>query len=218
MKTPKKSNDITAHKLMILLASMLFLIFALTVGAFIFAHKKLTSVADEVAQVTTQAVESRTKVQQLQQTEKELDKYTDEIDRAAKIVAESQSYQYQDQIINDITDYANRADINITSFSFSENSTGATTTPSPAPTAAPGGAGESIQSPTGTTGGSAPKSTSVVVNLDTEVPYNNLLRFMSLIERNLTKMQIANVTLSKASGENQNAVSSQSLNLEVYIR
>ena len=198
-------RPLTAHTLMLLLTVGMLGIFAVSVVGFFFAQNYLATHASEVSQVSSEAEASRTRVQQLQQTEKELEKYSEAIDRAAKIVAESKSYEYQDQIINDLTNYANRAGVDITSFSFNDGvaaGTGATTAPTTTPTPAAGDL----------------KTTSVVVNLKPDVPYTNVLTLLSLIENNLTKMQIANVDLTKSEQGAPNAVTLQSLNLEVYIK
>lgn len=192
------------------MTALLFVIFIATTAGFIYFRGTLEKYADEISTVSSEAESTRSRVQQLQKTEIELKKHSVAIDRAARIVAESKSYQYQNQIINDITNYAERADVSITSFTFGD----ASNTPSaPAPAAAP-----PISNPQGPApGGAAPKSTTVTINLGDSVPYENLLNFLTMIEKNLTKMQIANVSLSKSSDGDANEVSLQSLNLEVYV-
>lgn len=203
-------RTLTAHTLMLLLATAMIGIFAMSVIGFVFMQNYLAKRASEVSRVAGEAEASRTRVQQLQQTEKELEKYTGAIDRTAKIVAESKSYEYQDQIISDITNYATRAGVGITSFAFNDASAPSTT----------GSAQATPQAPVTTAAPAANglKTTSVVVNLKPNVPYNNVLNLLSLIENNLTKMQIESVALTKSEEGDPNAVSLQSLNLEVYIK
>lgn len=203
-------RSLTAHTLMLLLATGTLAIFAASVIGFFFTQNYLARHASEVSRVASEAEASRTRVQQLQQTEKELERYTGAIDRTAKIVAESKSYEYQDQIINDITNYANRAGVGITSFAFNDASAPSATGSAPTATQAPAAST--------TPAASGLKTTSVIVNLKPDVPYNNVLNLLSLVENNLTKMQIADIALTKSEEGDPNAVSLQSLNLEVYIK
>ena len=218
----KRNRGMTATKLRILLTTCLVLIFALAVAGFLYARTHISNYSSEVSAKSSEAEASRSRVQELQQTERELDERTEVRERAEQIVAESKSYQYQDQIVRDITSYASKAGITINGFSFSAaDSTGtAGATPAPAPVAeAPIGAEPGIE-------GAAPlaapapalKSTAVVINIDSDVNYKNLLQFMTMIEQNLTKMQIANISLSRSSEGGAESVSTQALNLEVYIR
>lgn len=209
----KDKNQFTAHTLMIIMTALLFVIFIATIAGFIYFRGTLEKYADEISTVSSEAESTQSRVQQLQKTEIELKKHSVAIDRAARIVAESKSYQYQNQIINDITNYAERADVSITSFTFGDASN-APTAPVAPPTAAP-----PVANPQGpATAGAAPKSTTVTINLGDSVPYENLLNFLTMIEKNLTKMQIANVSLSKSSDGDANEVALQSLNLEVYVK
>ncbi len=207
-------KPLSAYKLMVLLWIALLAVFALAVGGFIFTRSNITKYATEVSAVASEAQSSKDRVKQLKQTEEELAKYTETIDRAANIVAESKSYQYQDQIIRDLTNYATRAGIRINSFTFSDaaSSAGGTATPAPA---AGGQASAPAAAPAPSSG---LKSTSVVINLSGDVPYKNLLTFLSLVEQNLTKMQIANISLTKSQDSDSGNVSLQTLNLEVYVR
>lgn len=215
-----KEQKLTAHKLMVVFVVLLILIFVATVAGFIYFRSNLEKFADDVSTISGQAESTRSRIQQLQQTESELKKHSEAIDRAASIVSESKSYEYQDQIIRDITNYAGRAGVTITSFNFpSSASTGTTPAPAATPMPAPAaGADSPAPAPSGTSAAAAPKSITVVINLGESVPYASLLNFISMIEHNLTKMQIANVSLTKASDEDSENVSLQSLNLEVYVK
>lgn len=128
--------------------------------------------------------------------------------KAEQIVADSQSYQYQNQIINDLTEYANQAGISITSFTFQETTDGGTTTSSSSNSAS--------SAPTDTQKASSGlKSIPVSIQLGEGVKYENLLHFVYLIEQNLTRMQLSEISFSGGDGSSAGA---QTLNLEVYIR
>jgi hypothetical protein len=195
---------LTATRLRIILAISLLLIEGLASLFVANADRTLKAYASEVSQVRANANASQNNVQTLRKIQKELLLYKDTIARTNEIVADSQSYQYQDQIITDLNDYAKRADITLTNLDFlAVTPTGTTTTPTtPAPT---GGA----PVPTGV------KTTSVSVTIKNPVEYDKLLRFIKSIEQNLTKMQISRIGLSK---DSSGSVTSEVLTIEVYIR
>lgn len=163
-----------------------------------FALSLLGSLATDVSHTTVDATASENNLQNLQQVQQTLANEKDVIQRASNIVADSQSYQYQDQILTDLKAFAGQAGIVITNLDFSAASTSKTATP------------------TASTAPSGVKSTSVSVTLKNPVNYVNFLKFIKSIEQNLTKMQISKIALSKsASGSD---VSSETLIIEVYIR
>jgi hypothetical protein len=159
--------------------------------------------AIDVSHVVVDADASQSNIQTLQKIQKELASQKDVIARAGDIVADSQSYQYQNQIIGDLNDYARKAGINITNIDFvaaaptTAPSAGATTTPT-------------VIAPAGV------KSTSVSITLQNPVPYDSMLHFIYSIEQNLTKMQISKVGLAK--GSTGSAVASEVLTIQVYIK
>ncbi|HEU5121483.1 MAG TPA: hypothetical protein VFT59_01445, partial [Candidatus Saccharimonadales bacterium] len=157
--------------------------------------------AIETGKKQAEALASQSDVQTLQQIQAQLLEDESIVERARSIVADSQSYQYQDQIIKDITDYATRAGIGISNIDFS-----ATTTAAPSGTASQQ---QTAPAPTGV------KSSSVSVTIKNPVDYNALLRFIHSIEQNLTKMQISGVGISKETTGN---VTSDALVIEVFVR
>lgn len=205
MATAKK---ITATKLRIILSVIIFLIAAMSIAGFAFLSGSLKHYADEVSKINGEAQASDTNIQSLQKTQAELEKYKDTAVRAQSIVSESASYQYQDQITRDLNNYAAQAGLAITGFTFDATATTAApaaptpgTAATPGPTAAPAGL----------------NSKTVTIQLESSVPYKSLLTFMNMIEGNLTKMQIAKVTLSKSSDNDEN-VAGQTLAIEVYVK
>jgi len=193
----KRNKPMTATKLRLYLSISLFMIVLLAVAALYFVNDKLQTYATEISQVAAQAQESQNNVQSLQRIQQELASNKSVIERTRDIVADSKSYQYQDQIIKDLNDYAQQSGITITNMDFT--ATASTTAPTTSTTSAPTGV----------------KSTSVSVTLKSPVDYISLLRFIRSIEQNLTKMQVSRVSLSKS--EN-NQVTSEALTIEVYIR
>lgn len=204
-----KSKPVTASTLRLILFTLLFgvaIITSLTIKYVI--DSQLRPFAIDVSHTIVDANSSQDNVQKLQKIQKSLIENQDAISRASSIVADSQSYQYQDQIITDINDYATQAGISITNIDFTSG----------AASSSSGGGGssstsKSVVSPTPAPSGV--KSTSISVTMRNPVNYNSFLRFLKSIEQNLTKMQISRIGLSKSS---DGTISSDVLTIEVYVR
>ncbi|MNH58560.1 hypothetical protein D3C85_1048120 [compost metagenome] len=206
MATAKK---MTASNLRIILSVIIFLITGVSIGGFLLLTGSLKDYASEVSKTNGEAQASETNIQSLQKTQTELEKYKETAKRAQNIVSESASYQYQDQITRDLNSYAAQAGIAITGFTFDAVAT-ATTPATPGTT----GTGTTPPAPSAPAG---LNSRTVTIQLESSVSYKSLLTFMNMIEENLTKMQIAKVTLAKSSDNNQN-VAGQTLAIEVYVK
>lgn len=130
-----------------------------------------------------------------QHLKKVLAQNQDNINRAAAIVADTKYYQYQDQIVQDITSYATAANLTVLGFNFASP-----TASTPTKQTVPG-----------------VKTTTAVVSLASPIPYTSYLKFLKLVERNLTKMQVVQLDITgdaKIPGD----VNSQSVTIEVYTR
>lgn len=193
-------RQLTATTVRIILSASLLVITGIGVTIFSLAHSNLQQVATDVSHVVVDSDASQNNLTTLETVKKTLAVNQDVIVRASDIVADSQSYQYQDQIVTDIGGYANRAGIGITNIDFSAAKATAPSSPTAATPAAPLGV----------------KTTSVSVTLKNPVDYNSLLRFIESIEQNLTKMQISKVSLSRSTAGNE--ITSDILTIEVYIR
>lgn len=196
-----RRRKITATTLRTILSLSLLLIIILAAGAFSVANNQLQHLATDVSHATADASASRTTITTLQQLQETLDENREIIERASNIVAESQSYQYQDQIIQDLNNYAAAAGLTLTNFNFAAQDDTTTTQE--------GETTQNIPPPSGI------NSTIVSVTIQNPINYDNLLRFFYAIEQNLTKMQITNIALTAGDG---NDVSSDALTIEVYIR
>ncbi len=200
-----KSLSLTATNLRLILSVSLFLVTILAAIGFYFVNQSLRDVAVDVSHSVIDANASDNNLQTLQKIQRDLTTTKEIVERADSIVADSQSYQYQNQIITDLNDYAKRANITITNMDFATTAQGGAaktpTTSAPAPATTPPPAGV--------------KSSSVSVTLKNPINYTNLLRFIKSIEQNLTKMQISRVTLSKDSA---GGISSEAFTIEVYVR
>ena len=206
-----KKFTLTATNLRIILAVSLVVITAIGAGGFTLAYNWLDGFAADASTVASQAAASESELQELSQTEKMLKTQHHAVERASKIAAESKSYQYQDQIINDLNDFARKAGITISDITFADDN-------------AKGGSSSSSSS-SNKTGTSLPaiaglKATTASVTVKNPVEYRKLLTFMYLVEQSLTKMRIANVDLSRSTAQGQapDSITSNTLTIEVYLR
>jgi len=206
-----KKFTLTAINLRIILAVSLVAITAIGAGGFALAYNWLDGFAADASTVASHAAASESELQELSQTEKMLKTQHHAVERASKIAAESKSYQYQDQIINDLNDFARKAGITISDITFADDN-------------AKGGSSSSSSS-SSKTGTSLPaiaglKATTASVTVKNPVEYRKLLTFMYLVEQSLTKMRIANVDLSRSTAQGQapDSITSNTLTIEVYLR
>ena len=186
----------------IVLSLLLLIILSAMVGLVIFAYSFLSKTSEEVGKMQTEATAVDAKIQSLLASKSQLDRNSDTVKKAKNIVSESKLYQYQNQIIQDLNTYADRAGIPIKSFSFqNEPTTSAKTATSSKQTST---------SPAGV------KSTFVSIQLGDHIDYTKFLHFLSLIEKNVTRMQLLGVSISR--GANNHEISIQSLEVKVYTR
>ena len=186
----------------IVLSLLLLIILSAMVGLVIFVYSFLSKTSEEVGKMQTEATAVDAKIQSLLASKSQLDRNSDTVKKAKNIVSESKLYQYQNQIIQDLNTYADRAGIPIKSFSFqNEPTTSAKTATSSKQTST---------SPAGV------KSTFVSIQLGDHIDYTKFLHFLSLIEKNVTRMQLSGVSISR--GANNHEISIQSLEVKVYTR
>lgn len=216
------TNPLTksAVRFRLVMTVVLILLCVLVVALATVGVRRLDRYAKEVSTVVYEADTSEEKLNNIRRMSAELDRQQDVAARARQIVAESKSYQYQDVIIADLQAMAARAGLRITNFDFTAGTAAGTTGAAPAPAAGSSAPAASAPPATGApaaTPGSSLKSTTVNITLDGEMEYRQLLNFIHYIEQNVTKMQIASVTMSR-SGDNGSKVTTDSLTIEVYIR
>ena len=200
-----KKRQLTATGLRLILTIGLFGVAAIGIAVFSIADKMLRNTATATSHSVADASASQNNLQNLQKLQQDLIQKQDVVQRAASIVADSKSYEYQNQIINDLNDYASRAGLSIVSINFDTGAASGTTKPG-GPSATP--------APTTVVGGV--KSTSASITLKNPVDYVSMLKFIKSIEQNLTKMQISSIGLSQ--GADGKGVTSDTLNIEVYIK
>lgn len=217
--------SIDAVKLRLVLLVAMVLIVVVSIGVFQFAYSQLKNTAKDVSAKAAEAAASQNEIERLQQVQRKLEENKDIANKVAGIVAESKSYKYQNQIVNDLNDFANRSGIKITGIDFtqqdsasqasgSSSSEGAgAATASPESGAADLSGGSGATADPSATPTSSLKTITATITIESPLNYTSFLRFINSIEQNLTKMQIQNLSLVSSDG-----LSSESLTIEVYTR
>lgn len=136
---------------------------------------------------------SRTELQRAKSLQTYLDQNKAIVEKTNTVVSETKTYQYQNQIVNDIESYASRAGVTILGYAFPQDTTAAKPD---------------------TTG---LKSVSAILTMQTPVNYTSYLRFLKYIEQNITKMQITDLSLAP-DPDNPNTILNTSITLKVYVR
>ncbi len=142
---------------------------------------------------------------------KKLNQKRDVAEKARKIVADSQSYSYQDVIVRDLDNLAKKSGIRIIRYDF-VNAGNKKTKPgadrkneTPKPKPVKGSSDSSL------------KTVSVNVSIEGPVSYYKLLRFINYIEQNSTKMQLSGVSIY-GNNSNRDKINTEMLTIEVYVR
>ncbi len=196
-------KGLTPTKLRVILISLIVLSIALCAVGFWFFRNQLVTYAEEVQTANTVASASSDDIVKLQTLQKQLADDAVAVTRAKNIVADSQYYEYQNQIINDITTYAKKSKVSITGFTFTDSST-----PSGASAAK---TSQATVAPTGL------KSTTASITIKNPVAYTDILKFIHSIELNLTKMQLSGISMT-GSTTTPTEVTINPITIEVYTR
>ena len=197
-----KQRTLTPSIARAILAGALLLMTATGIGIFVFGQQQLSAVAEETRKSTTDAESSSNELQALTTLKNRLKEQDKDVERAAKIVSITKNYSYQDQVVQDLVNYANASGVVIKSIDFSANNSSAASKSTNAATI--------TKAPTGT------KSISATVTLNTPVAYDSLRDFIYRIEKNLFQMQISNLTLS--SNKDTGGIVVDALTVTAYVR
>lgn len=191
-----------AVTLRLILSASLIVYVGLTIPVYIFASQLLADEMTKTDHVKIEAKISASDIERLKSLKSEMEKNATTVQRAEQVIAQSKEYQYQNQIIDDIYTYANRAGIEVTGYTFDD----------PTLTAAK-------KSPTDTAAIAIKgvRATNATIALRTPIAYTQFLTFLQLIESNLTKMQVTGVNIS-TDPENPNNVINPTVGLIIYTR
>lgn len=206
-----KDKNLKATTFRLILISILTVAILASIAATYFGQSFLRANSESVIQAVSTEFSSKNRLEQLQKAEEELKKHSESIVKSKQIASSGEGFAYQQQLIDDINRYAARAGITVTGYSFSEGGASgavAQATPTPAAPAAPGaGAG----------GPAGMSKVSVSVSFVSPIDYNTLMRFLTILETSLPKINAQSIQINR-SESNPNEVNMSSLNLEVYIK
>lgn len=224
-RTKAQKAAFTATRMRMVLIGALTLVLLVMSAGFYLAYSALKTTAANVADVQSAAASVDADLRNLVKLESDMKRYADVVEKTQNIVPDSIKYMYQDQIIKDMTAMAGNAGVTVTAFDFGTSSADGTansgTAPPTATIPAPGADGSTDVTTTPETTEAAPAAAapaiqSIFISISLrDTTYENLLRFIYLIENNVSRMQISQLTLSP--GTNGMA-SIDALEVEMYVR
>ncbi len=189
-----KTKGLTAQKVTWVLIGLMLLGMAGIIGGSWYLQGILSSKVLETTRTKSLAGQSGENLQKAQLLKSYLARNDDQVKKTALIVADTTFYQYQNQIVEDLTQYANAAGVSIIGFDFPQSISTAI-----------------IDKTTGL------KSLTATITLKGPTPYQGYLTFLKLIEQNLTKMQITDVALVPDQS-NLNMITDPTVGIEVYVK
>lgn len=194
-----KSSSFNAVWLQYVLIAGLIVIVSGIVGIFVLSQQILKSKAVSTDHYGIDAELAQEQIVRLQYIERILAENKAEVDKASLIVANITQYEYQDQVINDITSYAAQNGLDILGFDFGAKPGVTTNATPPLP------------------GSTTQQRTTVTVRLDNNISYTSFLKFLQSIESNVTKMQLTGISLQPSSID-PNLILGPVIELEVYLK
>jgi hypothetical protein len=200
----KQKHRFTAVAAERMFGAVIVLLLVGLVADFIFVTDFLKSEAAKTEVLHKQSDATDSDITKLKSADEWMKKNEKTIERTSAIVAESKLYQYQNQIIEDLDSYGAKAGTQILGYSFSSpgvaGAAPASATPAPTTAAAPpqpatAPAGSSA-TPGTTKAPSNVNSTTVNISFGEKIRYQNFLNLLSLLEQNVTRMQVTQISLS----------------------
>lgn len=193
-----KSLRLSSIVMQYLLIATGVIIIALIIAIFYFAQALMTEKAVATDHAKTDAELASQELINLQSLQKLLAESQPTIEKTRRIVAESQQYNFQDQVIRDVTEYAQQNGVGILGFDFG---------------AKPGSVAATSSNPNT----KSQQKTIVTVKLDNNLRYDAFLRFIRSIENNITKMQLTGIQIQPVPTD-PSMILGPSIELEVFIR
>lgn len=203
-----------ARILRIIMLIIMLLLLIGGISGFVFVINMLEQYATQTSKLEAKANAGEINISKLRSLEARLITEQTNVAKAHSIVAESQTYQYQNEVIDDLNEYANESNVSIIGYSFN------TSAEAPSSSTPATGNSSTLTPGSSSTLPSGIKATSVTITLESPMPYSRALQFIQQIEQNVTKMQIEGVSLGRANADdpNDDKVELPSLQIQVYIR
>ena len=230
-----KEKSMSAVKLRLILVAALTLIILGHIGIPLLGQHLLQQNSQSVTEAVSHETSSRETLENLESAQRLLKEQAETVEKAKLLFADANSFNYQRQVIEDINAYAAMAGVGITGFTFSSGQEGSSTTPAaggaaPAAPAAPTAPAAPIAGATpGGATATTTNSATVTVNLQSPIEYETFLKFIKLIQGNVTQFRIQTMSLSGGSGGGQatnegapaasgSTVDMPSITMEVYLK
>lgn len=194
MDAPKYPSAVIAQYVLI---GIIVLVTTGICFVFIGASNLLTAKATDTDHARIDAEIAEGNVNRLKQLQSKLNSEQNIIQKTEKIVADSQSYAYQGQVIEELTAYAKETNVSIIGIDF--------------------GAKPGEKPAAGKTKESSLKRTLVSIQLGNDTPYGSLYAFIQSIEQNVTKMQLTGINFQPKKDE-PNIIIGSTLEIVVYLR
>lgn len=162
-------KQLTPSQLRIILVLSLLLAIGLGIGGFILLRGVLAAKATEISQIATEVKGLSDNIRKLESAEKTLKANEDVEVKAREMLAESQSYQYQDRIVQDLKAIAGTSGVNIKNVDFMVSQTPASAVVPQAPAQGTPG----VATPTSNLPGGI-NQTKATITIESPVSYNSL--------------------------------------------
>ena len=187
-------KTMTAQDLRLILIGIILLSLILSIAGIGYFNNLLATKIAATNDAAQSASVSEDNLGRAQTLKVYLQNHKNEAQKAAMIVAQTTAYRYQNQIVEDVTRYANAAGVAIIGFDFPQDIASAT-----------------IDKTTGL------KSLTATITLSDSSRYTSYLLFLKYIEQNLTKIQITDITISPDS-TNPDYINDTSIGIQVYVQ
>lgn len=208
----KKAFVLNAASLRITLLAAVVVVLLLQVGLIVLGQSLIKSYGEKVAAAVSVSSSDEKTLKDLESVNRLLKQQEKTVKKAQGITADkSNTYAYQNKIIQDIATYGEKAGVPITGWSFSESNAPAGTAATNATAAAPA-AGIAAGGPAGVT------PVNVTLSLGAGISYDSLYTFLQLLEGNLLRMEVQGINLARSSGgtDNSTGIGLSTLTIQVY--
>lgn len=190
----RSSNALNAQKLKWILVGIIILGVVVGVSGAVYLNGLLTTKVAETNDAMQSSQLSNSNLELAQALKTYLEKHDEDVQNAARIVAQTTSYHFQNQIVEDVTRYANASGITIVGIDFPQDISSAT-----------------VDKSTGL------KSLSATIRIADGAKYTGYLRFLKYIEQNLTKMQVTEISITPNAAD-QGYINNTTIGIQVYVQ
>lgn len=210
-----KNKPMNARKMRVILSLTLVVVIAAVAGGFLYAHKNLTSYATAISQLNADAATGDQSIATLKRVEARLQQEQGTRIAAKSIITDSNTFA--ETVVADVTKIALESGVTITTLEYVDTPAAGTAAPT-APTATTPPPSTTPSTPTSAPTAGVPAGVtkkSISVTIQTPVNYQNLMNFISRIEANQLKLQIASLSLT---GGANGQVETQLFSIGAYVR